>query len=255
MTNSLHQNHVLFRWCYGVALLCLLSVLFFIVFPQYPIEVEDWNYLSQFRPMLPGADYWNPARVLPEVSCRILGFAAACVARTGVNYATAVAGVMAVVSALCVTLVCLAIQQFFVLVLQRQRYAFFASLFFLVCAFYMFRCHNTGNIYLFYVVGMQYIAFYLIPNSINAILALGIIHYATSMPTPPRNNLREKLANLLVLVRRPFLRYLFFTIFHDLLQPDFLHLRFLRALPALYHPAARGIVRERAPVAQVLHTA
>ena len=152
-------------------------VFFYVIHPLYPIDPDDFQFLSDFRVALPQPYLWNPTRVLPEILSPLCGYIAAYVIYplTGNYYDS-----FAVVNALVVSAFITIYANFFI-ELMKIKYrrtdvdAVILAFLFILLHFTALRVYPSGNQHLFYCGDVCCYYFYLIPNLIGACIVMSLM--------------------------------------------------------------------------------
>ena len=163
------------RWI--TAALCaavLLSMLLFfeLAHPLVILDADDWTYISESRAAIPSPEFWNPARVLPEIlmpwasGLGVLLFG-------GLGYIRAITLMNGLVLSLFITGYVLAFYRLLVrrLGLDAGKAALLSGLF-LLLHFSLQRTAPEQNLYLFWAKDVTCVYYYVIPALLNCTLVM-----------------------------------------------------------------------------------
>lgn len=173
MDNSLLKNYkILFSLLFFV----LIFVFFYKVHPIVPYDGDDWGNLSYFRLPLPFGNPNNPIKVLPETLLPLCGqFAAFVVYPFTHDY---LQSIQLVTTAIVCCFVAAYVYLFMLLAEKLFRapvITLLATLFFVLSNFLVFKNQASNNVYLFFSPSLTCFFHYVIPNVLNASLAMNLL--------------------------------------------------------------------------------
>lgn len=170
--SKIKEWHVFFVF---MPLFFLLVCFFWHTAPFIPFIFDDWVYFSEFRPLHPTLEAWNPARVLPEILEPLSGQIAALLIMpfTG-DYLEAVRITISGLAAFSLVLLCIALERFLRIVSGSQATALVSVFLFLGMAFCLFKSQEH-TLYLFYSWALVIFFYYTLPNIANSILIIGFL--------------------------------------------------------------------------------
>lgn len=157
---------------YGIGVLIAMLIFFLRAHPLIVFDTDDWLYIFYARLPFPLWGDWNPTRIFPEVFMSLCSQVAVwLVYPIWGDYIGALSLVHGVVLSLFVTIYVLT----FTLFTQKRLHATFASsvisgILFLLMHFWVFRCSDSSNSFLFAADDTTCVFYYTIPALLNLTL-------------------------------------------------------------------------------------
>ena len=165
------------KWIMAVMTLAVFAAMFAFFFTAHPIVIldsDDWQYISYSRPAVPYTNFWNPARILPEILMPACGSLAAVLYHFGA--AGYIESQMLVFSAVLSAFIAFYILAFTVLIKKRFSLPVYMSvalgIFFLLLHFLIFRNAKSDNLYMFWSYDATCVFYYTIPSLLCCTLVM-----------------------------------------------------------------------------------
>lgn len=168
------KRDALSRFAFVLSIFLIMLVWAVWIHPFVVVNRDDWYYMSNARQLLPMPWYWNPARVMPEITMPLFGGLAAYLIYplTG-DYVNSLSISCALAFA---SFLALYVGMFRRFIQKRFQLPFsasvFVSAFFFLFHFYAFRTAPSGNVTVLYANTPTSLFYYSIPTFLNLAVLL-----------------------------------------------------------------------------------
>lgn len=156
-----------------IGLFIAFFVYYFNINPMLVYDSDDWTYIGFRRSLLPDMNEWNPARILPEILCPLVGKLAAFVyLKNGADFFISIAFISAVIMTLLWTLYVFMIYKVMYNVVRINWVSsLLLSILFLLMHLVIFKS-NPDSVFLYNAGSVTCTYYYSIPGLLCAVMVL-----------------------------------------------------------------------------------